>query len=48
MSLVESRTGNFGEYAPGTITDGDNLTGWESIIDNNSIDPYNGLIWSVD
>ena len=48
MSLVESRTGNFGEYAPGTITDGDNLTGWESIIDNNSIDPYNGLIGSVD
>tara|TARA_R110002124_G_scaffold229415_4_gene394609 strand:+ start:116 stop:1030 length:915 start_codon:yes stop_codon:yes gene_type:complete len=48
MSLVESRTGNFGEYVPGTITDGDNLTGWESIIDNNSIDPYNGLIGSVD
>lgn len=44
MELVESRTGDFGDYVPGEVLSGDNLTGWESIISNNDIDPYNGLI----
>ena len=44
LNLVESRTGNFGAYQAGQIENGDNLTGWESIISNNEIDPYNGLI----
>lgn len=44
LNLLESRTGNFGSYQPTTNPDGDNLTGWESIIENNDIDPYNGLI----
>jgi len=44
LTLVESRTGSFGEYIPGTIQDGDNLTGWESIIENNVYDPFNGVI----
>jgi len=44
LNLVESRTGNFGSYQPTTNPDGDNLTGWESIIENNDIDPYNGFI----
>jgi hypothetical protein len=42
LSLVESRTGDFGKYVGGQIIAGDNLTGWESIISNNEIDPYNG------
>ena len=44
MNLVESRAGNFGGYEATDLEDGDNLTGWESIINNNDIDPYNGLI----
>jgi hypothetical protein len=44
LSLVESRTGNFGSYVAGQIESGDNLTGWESIISNNDLDPQNGLI----
>jgi len=42
LSMVESRTGDFGKYIGGQIIAGDNLTGWESIISNNEIDPYNG------
>jgi len=44
LSLVESRTGNFGAYDATTPNTGDNLTGWESIITNNDLDPQNGLI----
>ena len=44
LNLIESRTGNFGAYAAGKVISGDNLTGWESIIGNNEIDPNNGLI----
>tara|TARA_Y100001937_G_scaffold37513_1_gene53503 strand:- start:27647 stop:28681 length:1035 start_codon:yes stop_codon:yes gene_type:complete len=46
LSLVESRTGNFGKYRATKVEDGDNITGWESIIDNNDLDPQNGLIGS--
>lgn len=46
LNMVESRTGDFGKYEATAIEDGDNLTGWESIIGNNDIDPYNGLIGS--
>lgn len=44
LNLVESRAGNFGNYVVGDIFNGDNLTGWESVIENNTIDPYNGLV----
>lgn len=44
LNLVESRTGDFGKYQAGRVITGDNLTGWESIIGNNEIDPNNGLI----
>ena len=44
LSLVESRTGNFGRYQATQLENGDNLTGWESIIGNNDLDPQNGLI----
>jgi len=43
MNLVESRTGDYGDYVAGDPIAGDNLTGWESIISNNELDPYNGL-----
>ena len=44
LNLIESRTGNFGRFQAGQIENGDNLTGWESVIETNNIDPYNGLI----
>jgi hypothetical protein len=44
LNLIESRTGNFGRFQAGQIEKGDNLTGWESVIETNNIDPYNGLI----
>lgn len=41
MSLVESRAGDFGDYYEGQPIEGDNLTGWEAIIDRNVIDSMN-------
>jgi len=42
MKLIEARTGNFGRYEPGRWLTGDNVTGWESVISNNTMDPHNG------
>lgn len=44
MSLVEQRIGDFGEFSSEYLIKGDNITGWESVISENNIDPYNGLI----
>ena len=44
MSLKEVRTGNFGAFEAGELETGDNLAGWEAIIEDNNIDPYNGEI----
>jgi hypothetical protein len=44
LSLSEVRTGNYGTFAPGKVEAGDNLAGWEAIISDNTIDPYNGAI----
>jgi len=41
MKLIECRTGNFGSYQPGRWLTGDNVTGWESVISDNAIDPHN-------
>lgn len=41
MSLIESRAGNFGEYKEGRLIEGDNLTGWEAILDRNVLDSMN-------
>ena len=43
LNLVESRTGNFGKFQAGELELGDNLTGWESVIEKNNMDPYNGF-----
>lgn len=48
LDLVETRAGNFGEFKAGDTFDGDNLTGWESVIETNNIDPYNGEILGGD
>jgi hypothetical protein len=44
MSLIESRAGNFGDYQSGELGNGDNLTGWESIIDSNVLDSMNYFV----
>jgi hypothetical protein len=45
MNLAENRTGNFGEFKPFELTEGDNLTGWESVIDGKgSMDPHNQFL----
>lgn len=44
MQLSEQRTGNFKKYQPFKKIEGDNNTGWESVLNNNTMDPYNGLI----
>jgi len=41
MTMVESRTGDFGDYVKGDLVKGDNLTGWESIVDGNVLDAMN-------
>lgn len=44
MSLVEHRVGDFGEFKSMDVIRGDNNTGWESFIEENNMDPYNGII----
>tara|TARA_R110002110_G_scaffold45134_1_gene138116 strand:- start:6606 stop:7679 length:1074 start_codon:yes stop_codon:yes gene_type:complete len=44
MSLRENRTGSSDGFEAGAIAAGDEIVGWEAIIDSNNIDPYNGLI----
>ena len=44
LNLIESRTGNFGAFQAGEIAFGHNLIGWESVIETNNIDPYNGVV----
>jgi len=39
LDLAEVRTGNFGTFAPGKITDRDNVVGWESVLAGQGFDP---------
>jgi len=42
MTLKETRTD--GNFESNQIESGDHIAGWEAIIDNNNMDPYNGDI----
>jgi hypothetical protein len=44
LSLSENRTGNFGKFESSEFISGDNIAGWEAIIQGNNTDPYTGLI----
>ena len=46
MTLKEVRTN--GDFKDGQIGNGDHIAGWEAIIDNNNIDPYNGDVTEID
>ena len=43
MTLLENRTGDFGNFEPFTPIKGENLPGWEAVISNGggTLDPYN-------
>lgn len=44
MTLNEVRIGNYGKFVAKKFVDGDNNVGWEAVITENNMDPYNGLI----
>lgn len=44
MDLMETRIGNFSEFKSFHKIEGDNISGWEAIFDENNMDPYNGII----
>jgi hypothetical protein len=50
MNLSETRVGNFDKYIPFTQANGENLTGWESVIEEvanggqGTMDPHNQLL----
>jgi hypothetical protein len=40
LSLSENRTGDFGQFQPFKYIEGENLAGWEAVIDRGTTDPY--------
>lgn len=45
MNLTENRVGNFDKFVPFDEVKGDNLTGWEAIIDGpGTLDPHNQFL----
>lgn len=41
LNLHETRTGDFTDYKPKKSIKGDNVAGWESILTDDTMDPYN-------
>lgn len=48
MSLSENRVGDFGEWKPFDRIKGDNIAGWESIIEVGTMDPMNSTFGEYD
>jgi hypothetical protein len=53
LNLSENRTGNFGQFIPWTtvktdLTSAENLAGWEAIISNRTMDPWNSTFGEYD
>ena len=48
MSLSENRTGNFDKFKPFEFIEGENLAGWECLIEDQTMDPYNNTFGSYD
>ena len=48
MSLSENRTGSFDEFKPFEFIEGENLAGWECLIQKNTMDPYNSTFGFFD
>ena len=41
LTLMENRTGNFKKYEPFKLMEGENIAGWEAVLDYGTTDPYN-------
>lgn len=48
MVLNEVRVGNMGKFMAQKFVDGDNNVGWEAVISDNNMDPYNGSVGKGD
>jgi len=48
MNLSENRVGNFGAFTPMQLIDGENGTGWEAIIEERTLDPWNATFGEYD
>jgi len=48
MNLAEVKAGDFEDYKPGDEIKGDNLTGWDSLLDYGIMDPANDLARQVE
>lgn len=44
MDLSEIRLGDFSVYSPRQLVKGDNIAGWEAIIEHGTSDPYTNLL----
>lgn len=48
LNLSETRVGNFGDFKPFDYIQGENLAGWEAIVDQKTLDPYNDTFGTYD
>lgn len=48
LSLMENRVGNFGSFEPFKLISGENIAGWEAVIENRTMDPYNSTFGEYD
>lgn len=48
LSLSENRAGDFGQFQPFKYVEGENLAGWEAVIDRGTTDPYSSNYYDVD
>ncbi len=48
LSLMENRVGNFGSFEPFKLISGENIAGWEAVIQNRTMDPYNSTFGEFD
>lgn len=48
LSLSENRTGDFDAFIPFNFVKGENLAGWEAVIENRTLDPWNSTFGSWD
>jgi hypothetical protein len=48
MSFSENRTGDFGGFKPFSYIQGENLAGWEAVMEERTLDPWNSTFGDYD
>lgn len=48
LSLSENRTGDFDAFVPFEFIKGENLAGWEAVMEHRTLDPWNSTFGSYD